>query len=82
MPIATVTSNRQVTIPRSIRQHLYLRAGDKLDFRIEADGAVRVYQISKRAAEVAGRFSYRVSKTRSVPEIKRELRKAFRDGRM
>ena len=81
MAIATITSKGQVTIPQSVRQSLKLRAGDKLDFRIEESGVVRVYPIAKRAVEVSGHFSYKASRARSTAEIKSELRKAFRDRR-
>ena len=77
-----ITIKGQVTIPQSVRQSLKLRAGDKLDFRIEESGVVRVYPIAKRAAEVSGHFSYKASRARSTAEIKSELRKAFRDRRI
>jgi antitoxin PrlF len=40
--ITTVTSKGQATIPLEVRQHLGLEPGDKVDFVIEDDGAVRV----------------------------------------
>ncbi len=41
MPVSTLTSKYQATIPRSVRDALALGAGDRIEFTIERDG-VRV----------------------------------------
>jgi antitoxin PrlF len=38
--ISTITSKGQTTIPGEIRQHLKLKAGDRLEFIVERDGKV------------------------------------------
>lgn len=38
----TLTSKSQVTVPKAIRDHLRVAPGDAVDFRIVADGTVRV----------------------------------------
>jgi AbrB family looped-hinge helix DNA binding protein len=38
----TLTSKSQVTLPKAIREHLRVAPGDAVDFRIVADGTVRV----------------------------------------
>ncbi|MBN8510056.1 MAG: AbrB/MazE/SpoVT family DNA-binding domain-containing protein [Burkholderiales bacterium] len=38
----TLTSKSQVTVPKAIRDHLRVAPGDAVDFRIVADGSVRV----------------------------------------
>ena len=38
----TLTSKSQVTLPKAIRDHLRVAPGDSVDFRIAADGTVRV----------------------------------------
>ena len=37
-----LTSKSQVTLPKAIREHLKVAPGDAVDFRIVADGTVRV----------------------------------------
>ena len=40
MTASTLTIKGQTTVPKSIREHLKLKAGDKVDFLIESDGRV------------------------------------------
>ncbi len=42
MPVATLTSKGQVTIPRALRERLHLEAGDKLGFSIDEAGRMIV----------------------------------------
>ena len=37
-----LTTKSQVTLPKSIRDHLKVAPGDEVEFRIAADGSVRV----------------------------------------
>jgi AbrB family looped-hinge helix DNA binding protein len=37
MPTATLTSKGQTTIPREVREFLKLKAGDKLEFKLNPD---------------------------------------------
>lgn len=50
MPTATVTSKGQVTLPKQVRETLKVKAGDQIDFVLDAEGEVRVR---------AGRFDVR-----------------------
>ena len=38
----TLTTKSQVTLPKAIREHLKVAPGDAVEFRIVADGTVRV----------------------------------------
>ena len=38
----TLTTKSQVTLPKPIRDHLKVAPGDEVEFRIAADGSVRV----------------------------------------
>jgi antitoxin PrlF len=40
VPVSTITSKGQTTIPGEIRRHLKLKAGDRVEFIVEADGKV------------------------------------------
>jgi AbrB family looped-hinge helix DNA binding protein len=42
MPVSTLTSKGQITVPVEIRERLGLRQGDRLVFVLEADGRVVV----------------------------------------
>jgi len=42
MPSATVTSKGQITVPKEIREHLGVEAGDRLSFQIGRGGEVIV----------------------------------------
>lgn len=50
MPVATLTSKGQLTLPKPIRELLKLNPGDAVDFVVAADGTVQVR---------AGRFDVR-----------------------
>jgi antitoxin PrlF len=39
---ATLSSKNQATIPKSVREHLNLKAGDRFKFFLQPDGAVAI----------------------------------------
>jgi AbrB family looped-hinge helix DNA binding protein len=82
MATATVTSKGQITIPKEIRERLHIKTGDRLDFRVEGDGAVRIVPIARKVAEVFGAFAGRARRPLSTKEIKKRLDRAFRKGRI
>jgi len=43
MPVATITSKGQITIPKGIRKLLNLHAGDKISFLTDEDGKVSFF---------------------------------------
>jgi AbrB family looped-hinge helix DNA binding protein len=50
----TMTTKGQVTVPKAVRDRLHLRAGDRLEFLIEADGSVRVVPVTTRVTALKG----------------------------
>jgi AbrB family looped-hinge helix DNA binding protein len=61
----TLTSKSQVTLPKSIREHLKVAPGDQVEFRIVADGSVRVEPLTP--APRSGRKS--VARSRKLKGI-------------
>lgn len=78
---AAITSKGQVTIPKSIRDALHLSTGSKIGFVLSGDEAV-IRPISKTAADVFGLLSSASDKPRSGDEIDKQLKKAFKSGRL
>lgn len=52
--MTTITSKGQVTIPKSVRDKLKLRAGDRVDFLVEPDGTVRLVPVTASVKELKG----------------------------
>ena len=82
MPISTVTSKGQVTIPKSVRERLHLRTGDKLDFRVEEDGTIRVHPIARKVSEVFGLLAEKAGRAYSAEESREKLAGAFKKGKV
>ena len=51
---ATLTSKGQTTIPKSIRDDLGMKPGDRMSFTLMPDGVVVMRVKNKRAADLAG----------------------------
>jgi len=54
MPLATLTSKGQITIPGSLRKKLHLHAGDKIDFSLIGDNEVLLRPVTRNVDEVFG----------------------------
>lgn len=52
MPISTLTTKYQATIPRQVREVLQLVAGDRVEFLIDATGAVRLRKAPAATTEL------------------------------
>ena len=59
MPIATLTSKGQITVPQSVRHALGLHAGTKVDF-VPVAGGFKVVPLRNEAPTLKGRFAGRV----------------------
>ena len=54
MPRATITSKGQITLPKEVRNHLGVDAGDQVEFRVAADGTVTVVPLRGSADRLFG----------------------------
>jgi antitoxin PrlF len=54
MPVATLTSKGQLTLPKLVRDHLRLEAGDAVDFVFTPDGQIQVRAGQVDVAELQG----------------------------
>lgn len=54
MPISTLTSKGQITLPKEVREHLHLMEGDRVEFVIEAEGTVEVRPVSGSVRDLFG----------------------------
>jgi len=54
MPLSTLTSKGQITLPREVREALRLQTGDAVDFVLGPDGRVEVHKAGRRVEEVFG----------------------------
>ena len=52
MPVSTMTSKYQATIPRQVRDVLHLGAGDRIEFMLERGGAVRLRKAAPAGGEL------------------------------
>jgi AbrB family looped-hinge helix DNA binding protein len=51
---ATITSKGQITIPKSVRDLLQLRSGDRVDFVVEDNGTVVLVPLTRSVTALKG----------------------------
>ena len=76
MPIATLTSKGQVTIPLEVRRRLRLKAGDRIVFRFGAAGEVTLTSKRVPFEEIQGMLRNRRRKAVSIREMDRGIAQA------
>lgn len=70
---ATLTSKGQVTIPKSVRDALHLRTGDRVEFVLEADGTVRLLPVTSSVTALKGMLP-KPAKPVSLAAMERAIR--------
>ncbi|MES2941589.1 MAG: AbrB/MazE/SpoVT family DNA-binding domain-containing protein [Pseudomonadota bacterium] len=75
MPIATLTSKGQITLPMAVRIALGLDAGNQVDF-VAQDGSFVLVPVRSEAASLKGRFAGRVKKPVSIEAMDRAIGEA------
>ena len=76
MPIATMTSKGQTTIPKEIRDHLNLKPGDKIAYTIE-NGQVMIQARNRRLVDMAGSLKKPGQKALTVEEMNTAIGEAI-----
>lgn len=77
MPSSAITIKGQTTIPKKIRAHLNLHAGDQLDFVIEDSGKVVIRPATIDVKELEGILHKPGMKAISVEEMRAVIKKRF-----
>jgi len=76
MPLATMTSKGQVTIPVIVREKLHLHAGDKIDFSFVDKNEVLLRPVTKSVDDVFGCLNAATAgKKASVADMDAAIRK-------
>lgn len=75
-----LTSKGQVTVPEQIRDRLRLQSGDRLEWRVDEEGAVVVRRVGGSLDEIQGLLGCPPGRV-SVDEMDEAVRKRFRKAR-
>jgi len=73
--IATLTAKGQITLPKNIRLHLKLNAGDKIDFVILDNGVIQAVPLKQSPRKLKG-----IIKKPSKPVSIEEMNEAIAHG--
>ena len=77
MPIATMTSKGQITIPKKVRDVLGLHSGDRLKITFEKEGCFFVTPVKKNVDDLFGKLFNPSRATISIEAINEVLRQKF-----
>jgi len=81
MPLATLTSKGQITIPSAVRKKLHLHAGDKIDFSLIGDHEVLLKPVTKGVEDVFACLNHASKgKKASVAEMDEAIRRKMRQN--
>jgi antitoxin PrlF len=69
MPTSTLTSKGQITVPKTIREHLHVAEGDQVDFAITPNGDVVMHRITGSVSDLAGLLHHPNRKHVSLKEM-------------
>ena len=72
MPIATLTSKGQITLPSELRKSLRLSSGDRIEFYRQADGTVALRALTGSVKDLKGIVPKR-PKPASIEEMDRAI---------
>ena len=72
MTTATITSKGQITIPKTVRDSLHLRTGDRVEFVVHGEKEAVLKPLTKTIDEVFGRL-----RTARTPKTIEEMNDAI-----
>lgn len=75
MPIATLTSKGQITIPKEVREALGIGTGDRVEFVAEEKGVYRVVAATRDVRHLKGLVE-KPSKPVSVEDMNRAAKRS------
>ena len=78
MPLATLTSKGQVTVPKAVRNSLHLQAGDKVEFVITESKEAILRPVTKKVDEVFGRLHKPGRKPVSIEKMDAGIRQKMK----
>jgi antitoxin PrlF len=74
MPSSTITSKGQLTLPKDVREHLGVREGDRVEFRMDRSGRVWVEPATQDLMKLRGLFGP-VDRARTQEELDEAVRR-------
>ena len=83
MSVATITSKGQVTLPKDVRDKLHLKAGEKIDFRVDENSeSAIIIPLNKSVDDVFAILSLKktgksISSDQMDAAIKEKLKKEY-----
>lgn len=79
MALSTITTKGQITIPKSVRDSLKLKTGDRIEFIITDKQEAIIRPVSKKVDEVFGILNLPGRKPVSADEMKAGIRKRLKE---
>jgi AbrB family looped-hinge helix DNA binding protein len=75
MPSSTLTAKGQTTIPKAIREHLGVNAGDRLDFVIQPDGTIIIEPAVHQVGALKGLLAKKGQPPIGVDDMREAIRR-------
>ncbi len=79
MPLATLTTKGQLTIPKKVRESLKLHTGDKIEFIVTENREAIIRPISKKVDEIFCKLHKAGRKPVSLEAIDDAIRNRIKD---
>jgi AbrB family looped-hinge helix DNA binding protein len=72
MPVSTLTSKGQITLPQAVRSELGIETGDKVDF-VRVEDGFKLVVLRKDVRCLKGRFAERVNKPVTIEQMNQAI---------